>query len=269
MAPRSITPKDSRFAHRARQVLIERFSKTPFSFDPKPLVAFDARRTDTMRRGFRPLAKLASGEGGPIFSVLKLERLFGVLSSGHSLSAHEIDWGIHLTEPQTTKAIVHLLQPDGSDKQASRLAAFLKALGTPDVPNLELLRSAEIEAERPVDGGRIDIEVRIPCSPNADSWRPILVEAKFGHTLTKGQLGKYTRSVSAKPYVDKAADFVVLAQYDRERAHISEDDKEWRFLTWRELWLRFERLRPRDDDPNFTIFLNMLWSRIGGLGGDG
>lgn len=269
MSPRTGSRSKSRPGREAWKVLANCLPDTSSSFEPTPLIAFDARRTEDMRRGFQPLSKLYAGGAGAAFSVLRLETFFGPFHRDHSLNAHAIDWGIHLTEPQITKALAHLLQPDGSDKQASRLAAFLRALGTPNVPDAGLLRFAEVEAERPVDGGRIDLEFRIPYSPDADRWRPIVVEAKLGHTLTKGQLGKYTRSVSTDPYDDAKADFVVLAQHDRERTHISKRDKQWRFLTWRELWLRFERLRPQDDDPNFTIFLNMLWSRIGGLGGEG
>ena len=122
-----------------------------------------------------------------------------------------------------------------------------------------MLESAEVRAE--VD--RIDLEILIPTT-DPKKQRPIIIEAKFGHHLTTGQLSRYSKARRTARYDYKNGDFVLLADNHHAAKRLKgRQVTKWRLVTWQTLWLRFERLRPPEDNPDLAAFLSFLWNRVG------
>lgn len=91
------------------------------------------------------------------------------------------------------------------------------------------------------------------------------IEAKFGHHLTEGQLSKYWKILDRRLSLENA-DCVVLGLTENAgKGRKGRQVKNWRLVTWRNLWLGFEKFRPAEDDPELSKFLHTLWRRIGGL----
>ena len=150
-----------------------------------------------------------------------------------------------------TRGLAHLLGRGSGSRKATRIRAFLQALRIPDIPADHLLEKAEVLSE----ADQIDLEVRF-------QKRVVLVEAKFAHTLTKGQLSKYYEA--RKGYDSRDCRIVGLTRDAGRGRHYKQVNK-WPVVLWRDLWLRFEKQRPYEADGQLATFMAWLWQRIGGL----
>lgn len=189
------------------------------------------------------------------------EPLESVYGKDHSLHAfrNDYDWGVRLTEPAVTKTLVNLLDHQTPAIRNARLAAFLHALNCPDMP--ENLSAAIIRSEHE----RIDILVGIPLQSQGDpKYRPIIIEAKFGHVVTRGQLETHSSIIAHDPIFDhRQADRILILLNEKDYQK-STDGHVWRFVLWRDLWKAFEKNRPSNDpDISIALFMNGLWKRIG------
>ncbi|MCW2309763.1 PD-(D/E)XK nuclease family protein [Rhodobium gokarnense] len=227
-------------------------------FDAGPLIDFTSFERGAVINGLGPLAMLARAHGCP-FDKTAAMTFFGVRDASHSFYAPRLDWGFRPTEPQATDGLAHLLMAGDASLRARRIAAFLRALGTPSIPSVDVLEQAEARAE--VD--RIDLEILIPTA-DPRKRRPIIIEAKFGHHLTTGQLSRYLKARRNSRYDYANGDFVLLAENDRAAKRLKgRQVTKWRLVTWQTLWLRFERARPEEDNPDLSAFLSFLWNRVG------
>ena len=185
-----------------------------------------------------------------------LENVFGPFGEGHAFNAFCPDWGIRLQEPQVTHGLRHLLDRGTGQLRAGRIRVFLEALKIPNLPDNTTLERAKVFTER----DRIDLEIHFP-SGNAGCDRVVIVEAKLQHRLSPGQLKKYyelrrghnpdCRIIGLTPGVAKGLK--------------GRQVRKWQVLLWRDVWLRFERNRPREPDDQLSTFQAWLWERIGGL----
>lgn len=178
-------------------------------------------------------------------------REFLALHSGNAMVLPSPDWGIALTEPQAVKGLAHLVQgrPD-------RLLALLKGLGI--TFSYDELRNASIEAETP---DRIDLLIKL-------GRRSFIVEAKFGHRITKGQLARYRRAVTGRRLCSGDRDVLLLIDPNRANNLHHKQVSKWRVRSWAQVLLSLEREMCRttsDDDDNFRLFRCLLWNRIGGF----
>lgn len=191
-----------------------------------------------------------------------LKNVFGDFHSSHSFSAPFLDWRMTLSEPTVTRTLADFLNEGSDELEARRIHAFLTALQVPELPELSTLAGCIVQAE--VD--RIDLEIWIPCS-DTEHFRPVIVEAKFGHKITNGQLKKYTdarKNDTSLTFKDRHCVVLGLAP-KAMKGVVGRQNNVWKFVAWRDLWLRFEKLRPRENNPSFNIFLRLLWHRIGEL----
>lgn len=200
------------------------------------------------------------------FDIGILESIFGKFHQHHSFNAVSLDWGFRVTEPQVTKNIAHLLDEGDPDIRWQRIRAFLKALKVPNIPPEHILRKAKVFAEK----DRVDLEIWLPIANEGKSktkYRPILIEAKFGHKLTTGQLRGYEAVRKKTPNIEmKNAHRIILGLTSGARKGLKgRQSAMWSFIAWNDLWLGYEKLRPRENNPNLTIFMNLLWTRIGAL----
>jgi len=217
-------------------------------------------------------------EDPPRFAAADLGHVFGKLDSSHAFHVAPLDWGMRLTEPQATGALAHLLSHPHREIKAQRIKAFLHALGMRFLdPDTYDFGAAEITAERLTrDNLRIDLELLLPwtrshATPSKPKYRAILVEAKFNHKITPGQLSAYQKHQLqfALTYIPKTLDenLIVLGlRKDRSVADHLKDNPSWRFLSWRTLLVNFERALPAAaDDANFRLFRRTIWDRVGGM----
>ncbi|MBL1430218.1 MAG: PD-(D/E)XK nuclease family protein [Robiginitomaculum sp.] len=231
-------------------------------FDRAPLQWYGNYIRGIIFKGMPGLIKLSQNIT-PVHNISALESIFGKFVPHHSFYYLKPDWKFHLSEPDATKTFAHVLNQGAPDIRASRIQAFLKALGLIEIPDIAQLHRAKVMAEQ----DRIDLEIRWPLAKTG-KWNVVLVEAKFGHTLTQGQLTKYRRARQAKNGFELLDCFLLvlkMSKTDKKYLKIESKYKNWEIIYWDDLWLRFEKYRPDEDNANLSVFLNLLWQRIGGL----
>lgn len=235
------------------------------TFDPGHLREYDATRRDSVLSALNAVPFLTR----PRTVALKqgvFERLFGRLGPDHAFRAFTPDWGIELTEPQTTRGLAHLLgrRTDNDNKlRARRIRSFLDALKIPDLPDDDVLEKADVLTEQ----DRIDIEIRFP-SDHPPRQKVVVVEAKFHHVVTKGQLSDYRnarRGRNDPRFLGDPHCRIIGLTPEAGRGRIGPQVGQWPVLLWRDVWLHFERGRPREVDAQLATFMAWLWHRIGAL----
>lgn len=183
-----------------------------------------------------------------------LNNVFGKITNKHGFSAKSINWGFSPTEPQITGAIAHFLSYDNyGEIGRQRAIAFLKALSVPIDDNVKIY----VEAEKGIySKKRIDIYFEWGKRPNKSIS---IIEAKFGHIVTSGQLSKY------KSYANNNSDnqflFLLTNKGEANKRNI-----DWKPISWFKLLRNWEEelsnLNCNDDD--FQRFKANLWEKIYG-----
>ena len=170
------------------------------------------------------------------------DSFFGELNSFHPFRyANQI--GFDATEVQITKGIVYFIDPaTQGEKGTNRLKEFLRALLDNHPKNnglLESLRSAEsygfqVKAEFPTRSKRADIFL---SWKNGDELFGVIVEAKFGHQVTTGQLPTYREFIrkNVNPTNNYA---LILLTYTGEK---DTRNQEWQPKSWVVLMTHWER----------------------------
>lgn len=205
------------------------------------------------------------------FTHLSISKTFALERSDHAFGSPSCDWGIRLTEPQVTKSLAHILVAGSHSNQARRICAFLKSIEMPSetLPSseeAEYLKNFSVTAEE----NRIDLKL---IWEYRNKERVLLIEAKFDHRITTGGIGKARQGQLSK-YLETARHrhrqaeiHAVILANDR---NVMKDLKgrqhsRWRFVSWRQFWLNFEKNRPEETDKNLSTYQHMLWHRIGRL----
>ena len=121
------------------------------------------------------------------------------------------------------------------------------------------------------DQRRIDLLLEWQDAAGFD--RGAVVEAKFGHHITTGQLSTYRKLLQKKERrfrktesasQEKALLFVVSSRRSSHDDNRLAKNRHWRWISWRSLLLAYDRaLEPGDDDDNFRQFRRTLWDRAG------
>ena len=94
----------------------------------------------------------------------------------------------------------------------------------------------------------------------------MLVEAKFGHRLTEYQLKEYYKArVNDSRFEKPPVCRIVGLTPEVGHGRIGRQVPLWPVLLWRDVWLQFEKRRPRETDAQLATFMAWLWHRIGAL----
>lgn len=191
-----------------------------------------------------------------------LETVFGTFGPDHAFNTFTPDWGTDLHERPATRGLALLLNHGETELRAARIRAFLEALRVPNLPDDNVLERAEALAEC----DRIDLEIRFPAAANSPLSRVVIVEAKFSHTLTEGQLRRYRNARrNDRRFVREPDCRIVGLTPEAGRGRRGPQFRHWPVLLWRDVWLRFEKRRPREPDAQLATFMAWLWHRIGAL----
>lgn len=192
-------------------------------------------------------------------------RLFGLDRPDSSLMKPRLEWKMSLKERVATETLAKLLNAGAAHVRSLRVEAFLRAVGLRDA---ELgcggLKSAQVFSEvAALAGGRIDLKFR--WLDAREHEHILVVEAKFEHTITDGQLRSY-RDTARQAHPRARLHCLVLGLNENSMLSVRRRrDGHWRFCSWRDMWLRFEAARPVEDDLSLQLFLHALWRRIGQL----
>lgn len=189
---------------------------------------------------------------------------FGKLDEQHGIYPKN-RLGFIATEPQITKGIVDFINPSKyGEKGESRLKTFLLALLHGQEKYVTLVNSLEsgahsfvVEAEKfvPKDKRRIDIFVAWNPQEKGKYEYGLIIEAKFGHKVTTGQLPTYRNYAQNLIKNDFA---LVLLTLDGEQ---STRNKSWHPVQWFTLMSRWER-ELDDNNMNFNYFKRFIWNKI-------
>ena len=144
---------------------------------------------------------------------------------------HRLDGWPRLTEPQVTKAIAHFLQSEDPIAREGRIGALLSALSC----RLEGgSGNARVSTEAPVAGKR-SIDLLVEWQDGRGFDRALVIEAKFGHDVTPGQLSAYRRHLRRIERRYRRAEhdggpellFVVSPDYRKSDARALARNKYW------------------------------------------
>lgn len=181
------------------------------------------------------------------------EPLFGRDWPGHAFAHRPHFFGFRADEPHYTKMLAAFMTPAhvGASVAWERARVFLGVLA--DAGALpQTLRPAEgqqvtVEAEVPVDGGRIDL---LFCWQNGNGTNVVAVEAKFGAPVGDGQLELYQAALPEEA-------LILLAS--RRQKTLPD---EWKQVLWRGILPRWENAiaTAGDDDQDFARYRRALWT---------
>ena len=197
-----------------------------------------------------------------------LDHVFGIGLAHHFLHAAPLEWlrEVRLTEPQVTKGFAHLLNSGDRTIQTGRIRALLRALDSDPGDADSSLREAGVTPEASTaEGKRIDL--LIEWKDASCRKRGAVIEAKFGHEVTGGQLPDYRKHLKRiEGEQERPLLFIVSPLRDGRvtRALRRQRKKDWRRMSWRSLLLAYDRsLDPDHDDDAFRQFRRTLWDRAG------
>ncbi len=216
------------------------------------------RSTALLRECARDIVRNASWTA-PAFDLQAIRLVHGDRGqAGHALRVDPLGWGFALRETQVTRGLAHFLNIGDIVR---RRRALLRAFGCNDGATDAELRDAMVAYEhRVAEGRRMDLVVL--WSQRGVS-HCVAVEAKLGHRISPRQLATYKREIVRRLRID--APLLVVVAPRRGRM----DDKElrrnpsWRFITWRNLMLKFERAlgeQGGDADVEFARFRRTIWN---------
>jgi len=220
------------------------------------------------------------GKWAPAYIPTVLAPLYGDVSSKrHAFSVTGLGWGIRLTEPQVTSALVHFLSPtvftnSGNRRCAALVRALYRAAGLVDErkrldPLLAVPGTLKVDAERRTGNCRIDIALEWWEGPTNDkaNRRLVLIECKFNHHVTRKQLPTY-RQYAKRQTTDGG--YALFLLFDRFTSHITSSiahNQDWQPVTWLASLrcLEQELLQaPGEEEGGFASLRRTIWDMANG-----
>ena len=115
------------------------------------------------------------------------------------------------------------------------------------------------------EGKRIDVVIRWRSAEGKQCLA--VLECKFGHHISKGQLPSYQRYVQAQAG-DEHYRFLVLSRLDNKSKKFIRHHRNrelWRLVNWERLLQRWESYLSDSDEPinleDFARFRHTLWQK--------
>ncbi|MDP5281418.1 hypothetical protein Q9Q95_21005 [Sphingomonas sp. DG1-23] len=198
-----------------------------------------------------------------------IRRLFALDLAHHCFAVRPHEWA-KFYEPQITRGFVHYLTEGGADRQLGRALAFYRAAcrcagrrivqaGADRIKDFEVAAEEATTMKRGagrkrIERGKIDILVDFELDDGVRAGAAL--EAKFDHTLSRGQLGKYAAHlIDKRQWSYERSPLILVGRYTTPP-----DDGRWDSTNWWRFMLWFEReLAEPDDDPEFQRFRRTLW----------
>jgi hypothetical protein len=191
-------------------------------------------------------------------------------SPQHFFHYDAVEWGFNFTEPQITKGLTHFLNQ-------SKLACWHFMLALTNHGNIEgnkfsvdddnknsFLETVTVDAE--VQAGkqkRIDILIKWQ-SAKKECCLAVL-ECKFGHHITYGQLPNY-RKYAKNQASDNHWLFIITQEVDKKSQRFIKNhhNNTWHQVRWGKLLRRWERSLTQDhfiEIHDFSRFRRTLWNK--------
>lgn len=200
---------------------------------------------------------------------------YPALGPNHAL-ASESSLGFELTEPQAGKGLAYFLsvveEPAEKRRRCRAALRALLAVQTDDtdfLQSLEQARDLQVEAEALCNRGgkkRIDLEFRWT---GVDGQRRIVVvEMKFNHLVTDGQLSKYRSHALyfSGRNMENVRLVLLTVTGKRHRSSREKDHQDWIPVSWSNFLRRWEHeiATGHTDTNTFRCFRHQLWNKIKG-----
>ena len=199
-----------------------------------------------------------------------MEQYIGKFSNAnHGLNLLDKIYIPNLHERQVTEGFAQCLGSGDKTKKYNKVLCFLKALRVSEDflekeeflkktawKNCNLAVEAEVETK---DNKRMDILISW-TSPG--KYHGVVIEAKFDHKVTPGQLSAYKKYCSKEKGIEKPELILLTNEGNQYSKH-----KDWRPLSWLSLLTRLEKALDGQecDDYIFTCFRAMAWNKIRGV----
>lgn len=225
----------------------------------KALVFVGERLSDAVevaiRRGALSFAKTLDWNQG----YFALERVFGLNRRLHLFRAEPVVW-VKFTEPQFTKGFEYFL--DVPAFRIKRVRALLAALGAEEL--CEDMCDVSVTAEA-LTAGNKRIDLLIEWKDSSKNRYAVAIEAKLGHHVTVGQLSAYRTHLKNRKISEERWLLVVVSPRRTTRTDKSlQDNRDWRWMAWRDLLIAHERALPVEcDDDAYLQFRRTLWDQTG------
>ena len=192
--------------------------------------------------------------------IQAIESVFALKRQAHLFrTAPSVTWAT-FTEPQLTKGFARFLYDPEPAARIEKVRALLKALGAANLG--EEMTEVEVTAEAPTSGNK-RIDLLIEWRDSSDRRYAAAIEAKFGHHVTSGQLPAYRnhlRNIARERRLLVVVAPRLTARTDRTLRR----NRDWRWTTWRDLLIAYERALPVDfDDAEYLRFRRTLWDQTG------
>lgn len=160
------------------------------------------------------------------------------------------------TEPQITNGIAYFLNEENTlarCQAAFDACWFDTGSSSPKIQSVELV-VAEL--------GKIDLLVIGVCD---DETRVALcIEAKFGHSITEGQLAKYKGKIIDYHNIKnpEAMCLMIIAPKHRRDIAGSLQTGDWRFMEWKKWLIHYDNALPySSDNEDFRRFRKTIYQR--------
>lgn len=221
---------------------IRRIAKIPVSFDRFALLRFHSRKRANLvhcvrsgRFGSSP-EPLVSRDYQHMLAITGWDRLRSGLTF---LSVPPIDW-LTCTEPQITGGWAHHLLASNS---AFRCQAMFDAFASlvPGAPQISLEHVDAVLAE----DGRVDLLV--VATDVHDTVHAICIEAKFGHSVTDGQLDRSANHVRDQYKPSSLTCLIVGPTLTPNIVSMSANAHSgaaWSFASWKHFLIAYENALP-------------------------
>ncbi len=234
-------------------------------FSEEAINYFISRELDSTRKSIRQINSQFKLRDLNQNIIQKFEALFGHLNSYHPFH-YQRNLGFSATEQQITKGISYFIDPSVQGEMGmKRLVAWVQSiLASHAHGNLILqslksknMHSLAVYAEYPVPGqGRADLLIRWSNSGNNFV---VIVEAKFDHHVTTGQLSVYRKQLK-KLVSEPQYGALVLLTKSGDKAPLN--NKDWHPKAWFTVMSSWECLLNDDKDLGFSLFRQFIWSKL-------
>ncbi len=205
------------------------------------------------------------------FQKLRETPCYGDLYAEQHMFRHAvIDWGFRFSEPEMTQGLAYFLSRSRQSSWYFLLALFSTARANiPHEDRDTFLRSASVETETRINVGkdkfmRIDLCIRWYSANGCLNLA--VVEFKFGHPITSGQLPKYCdyAKEQAKATGGDYYLFLVFQKLDKKSHQYAKNHYSWHQIQWVPLLKCWECYLTADTEmkaKDFAQFRHTLWQR--------